>query len=83
MVPPLESQSSLTAISSDDDGEGTDDVLTLVEQLDVATSALHEESQEANRLRLSIAVAKQETAAAELATAEAQACLTGKAFGMI
>jgi hypothetical protein len=50
---------------------GADDVLTLVEQLDVATSTLREESREANRLRLSVAAAKQETAAAKLAAAEA------------
>jgi hypothetical protein len=62
---------------------GADDVLMLVEQLDVATFTLREESQEADRLCLSIATAKREMAVAELATAEAQACLTGKAFGMI
>ena len=50
---------------------GPDDVLELVEQLDVATSALCEESQEAYRLRLSIAATKQETAMVELATTEA------------
>ena len=50
---------------------GVDDVLTLVEQLDVATSALHEESREADRLRLSVATAKRETAVTELAAAEA------------
>ena len=70
MVPPPESRSPLPAISDDDDG-GVDDVLTLVEQLDVATSTLHEESQEVDRLRLSVAAAKQETATVELATAEA------------
>jgi hypothetical protein len=43
----------------------------LVEQLDVATSALREESWEADRLHLSIAAAKRETAMAELAAAEA------------
>ena len=62
---------------------GADDVLTLVEQLDVATSILREESQEADQLRLSIATAKREPAMAELATAVAQACLTGKAFNTI
>ena len=62
---------------------GADDVLMLVEQLDVATSALREESREVDRLRLSIATAKRETAVAELAAAEAQACLAGKSFGMI
>ena len=41
------------------------------EQLDVATSALHEESQEADQLRLSIATAKRETAVPELAAIEA------------
>ena len=50
---------------------GADDVLTLVEQLDVATSILHDESREANRLRLSVAAVKQEMATAELATAKA------------
>ena len=43
----------------------------LVEQLDVATSALHEESQEADRPCLPVATAKWEIAVAELATAEA------------
>ena len=37
----------------------------------MATSTLHEESQEVDRLRLSVAAAKQETATVELATAEA------------
>ena len=50
---------------------GADDVLTLVEQLDVATFALREESREADRLRLSVAATKRETAAAELAATEA------------
>ena len=50
---------------------GVDDVLTLVEQLDVATSALHEESREADQLCLSVAAVKQEMAAVELATIEA------------
>ena len=50
---------------------GADDVLTLVEQLDVATSALHEESREVDWLRLSVAAVKQEMAAVELATIEA------------
>ena len=71
-VPPPESQSPLPAISNDgDEGEGVDDVLTLVEQIDMATSALHEESQEADRLCLSVAIAKWETATAELVAAEA------------
>ena len=55
----------------------------LVEQLDVATSDLHEESREADRMRLFVATAKWETAMAELATTKALAQLTGKAFGMI
>jgi hypothetical protein len=55
----------------------------LVEQLDVATSTVREESQEVDRLPLSIAAVKRETATAELATVEAQACLAGKAFNMI
>jgi hypothetical protein len=42
----------------------------LVEQLDVATFALHEESREADRLHLSAATAKREMAAMDLATAE-------------
>ena len=37
----------------------------------MATSALHEESQEADRLHLSVAVMKWETAMMELATTEA------------
>ena len=46
-APPLESRSPLLAISNDgDEGEGVDDVLMLVEQLDMATSTLSEESQE-------------------------------------
>jgi len=49
----------------------------------VATSAPHEESREVDRLRLSVAAAKRESATAELATTEAQARLAGKAFGMI
>ena len=81
-MPPLESRSPLPAISDADNGEA-DDVLMLVEQLDVATSTLHEESREADRLRLSVAPMKLETAAAELAATEAQARLAGKAFGMI
>jgi hypothetical protein len=40
---PPESRSLLSAILSSDDG-AVNDVLTLVEQLDVATSTLHEES---------------------------------------
>ena len=68
--PPPESRSPLPAISKDDDGEA-DDVPTLVEQLDVATSALREESQEADWLYLSVAAAKRETTVVELATAEA------------
>ena len=48
-----------------------DDVLTLVEHLDMATSTLCEESQEAYRLRLFIATAKRETTVTELAAAEA------------
>ena len=47
-----------------------DDVLELVEQLDLATSDLHEESQEVDQLRLSIATAKWKIAAAELAAIE-------------
>jgi hypothetical protein len=62
---------------------GADDVLELVEQLDVATSALRKERYEVDRLHLSIAAMKQEMATAELATTEALACLAGKAFGMI
>ena len=49
----------------------------------MATSTLHEESQEADRLCLSVAAAKQEMDEVELATAEAQARLAGKAFGTI
>jgi outer membrane murein-binding lipoprotein Lpp len=49
----------------------------------VATSALREESWEADQLCLSVAAAKRETAAAELAAAEAQTRLTGKAFSTI
>jgi hypothetical protein len=37
---------------------GADDVFMLVEQLDVATSALREESWEADRLHISIATVK-------------------------
>jgi hypothetical protein len=55
----------------------------VVEQLDMATSTLYEESREVDRLCLSVATAKRETTAAELAAAEAQACLAGKAFDMI
>jgi hypothetical protein len=40
---------------------GGDDVLMLVEQLDVATSTLREESREADRLHLSIAAANSRT----------------------
>jgi hypothetical protein len=47
VAPPPESQSSLLAISSSDDREA-DDALELVEQLDVPTSALREESREAD-----------------------------------
>jgi hypothetical protein len=61
---------------------GVDDVLTLVEQLDMATSALHEESREVDRLRLFVAAMKRETVVAEIAAAEAQACVAGKTFGM-
>jgi hypothetical protein len=43
----------------------------LVEQLDVATSALREESREADRPYLSVATTKWETAATELAATEA------------
>jgi hypothetical protein len=50
---------------------GADDVLELVEQLDVATFALREESWEVDRLRLSIAAVKREMAAVELATVKA------------
>ena len=49
----------------------------------MATFALHEESREADRLRLFVTTAKRKTATAELAAAEAQACLAGKAFSMI
>jgi hypothetical protein len=45
--------------------------LELVEQLDVATFALREESWEVDRLRLSIAAVKREMAAVELATVKA------------
>ena len=55
----------------------------MVEQLDVATTALREESREADRLCLSVAAVKRETAVAELAAVEAQARLAGKAFGTI
>ena len=55
----------------------------MVEQLDVATSALCEESQETDELRLSTIVAKREMATTELVAAEAQARLAGKAFDMI
>ena len=57
MAPPPEGRSPLLAISDDDNGEA-DDVLMLVEQLDVATSALREESREADQLRLSVAAMK-------------------------
>ena len=63
--------------------QGADDVLELVEQLDVDTSTLHEESREVDRLCLSIATVTREMAAVELATAEAQARLAGKVFGTI
>ena len=49
----------------------------------MATFALCKESQEANRLRLSVAVTKRETTTAELSAAEAQARLTDKALSMI
>ena len=49
----------------------------------MATSVLHEESREVDRLCLSVAAAKWETATAELATTEAQTRLASKAFGMI
>ena len=81
-APPSKSQSPLLAISDDDDGE-VDDVLTLEEQLDIATSSLREESQEADQLCLFIAAMKWEMVAAELAATEAQVHLAGKAFGMI
>jgi hypothetical protein len=55
----------------------------LVEQLDVATSALHEESREADWLCLSVAAMKWEMATTKLAATEAQTHLTGKAFGTI
>ena len=44
VAPPLESQSPLLAISDDDEDRRVNDVLMLVEQLDMATSALREES---------------------------------------
>jgi hypothetical protein len=69
-APPPESRSLLPTISSDDDGR-TDDVLELVEQLDMATSTLHEESREADRLCLSVATAKREIAMIELAATKA------------
>ena len=49
----------------------------------MATSALREESQKVDRLRLSVAASKREMAMAELATAEALARLAGKAFNTI
>ena len=49
----------------------------------MATFALREESQEADRLHLSVAAAKREMAVAELAAIEAQARLAGKAFSTI
>ena len=52
-APPPEGRSPLLAISFDGD-RGTDDVLELVEPLDVATSALREESRETDQLCLSI-----------------------------
>jgi hypothetical protein len=55
----------------------------LVEQLDVATSTLYEESREADRLCLSVTATKRETTMVELAAAKAQACLAGKAFRTI
>ena len=55
----------------------------LVEQLDMATSALHEERQEEDQLHLSIAAVKLEMATSKLAANEAQTCLAGKAFSMI
>jgi hypothetical protein len=44
----------------------------------MATFAVHEKSQEANRLRLFVASMKRETAAVELPATEAQALLAGK-----
>jgi hypothetical protein len=82
VAPPLESRSPLPAIFSDTD-RGADDVLMLVEQLDMATSTLCKESQEVEWLRLSVAGAKREMVAAELATTKDEARLTGKAFDMI
>ena len=58
-------------------------VVLFLLQLDVATSAPREESREVDRLRLSVAAAKRESATAELATTEAQARLAGKAFNTI
>jgi hypothetical protein len=49
----------------------------------MATSTLHEESQEADRLCLSVATTKREMATTELAAAEAQAHLAAKAYGTI
>jgi hypothetical protein len=62
--------------ASDDDSPseaGSDDFPTLVQLLDVATCALREESWEAERLRLYVAVAKWESAEAETVAAEASA----------
>jgi hypothetical protein len=50
---------------------GADDVHMLVEQLDVASSALCEESRETDQPCLSVAAAKRQTSTAELAIAEA------------
>ena len=49
VVPPSERRSSLPVISDDDNREA-DDVLMLVEQLNMVTSTLCEESQEADLL---------------------------------
>jgi hypothetical protein len=49
----------------------------------MATSALREESWEADQLRLSIAATKREIAVEELAATEAQTRLTGNAFSTI
>jgi hypothetical protein len=48
-----------------------DDVLKLVEQLDMATSTLREESQEVDWLCLYVAVVKRETTMTEVAATEA------------
>jgi hypothetical protein len=62
---------------------GVDDVLELVEQLDVATFALREESRETDWLHLSVAAMTRETTTVEFDATEAQARLAGKAFDMI